>query len=149
MGNIGRPSTIRPALKKIDSNPRRALASLYSTRTLSEVGVKLGVTSGTVRNEMMRLGIRIRAQKTPAPAGRVELALSKRGLLRNETARKVFIRLYKTEGLTLRKIADQLGVTSEGLRAFAIRSHVQLRRRGIRTGTKTRRSRIFDLTGCL
>lgn len=148
MSNVGRPSTIRPALKKL-GNSRRALASLYSTRTLSEVAVKLGVTKGTVRNEMIRLGLRRRTAKTPAPAGRLEVAFAKRGQSRGETARKVFIRLYQTQGLTLRQIADQFDATSEGVRSLAIRFGITLRRRGIRTGTKTRRSRIFDLTGCL
>lgn len=149
MANIGRPSTIRPALKKF-GNARTALANLYSTRTLDEVAVKLGVTKGTVRNEMIRLGIRRRTSKTPAPAGRFELALAKRGQSRGESARQVFIRLYQTQGLTLRQIADQLGATPEGARSYANRANIPLRRRGIRTGTKiSRSSNPYAYVGCL
>jgi len=134
--------------KNFGQSPRGVLSDLYSGRDQNEVARILGVTQKTISITLQRLRIPARAKRTPAPKGVVAQELTRRGRTTNQSARQLFLKLYRTQGKSLEAIASQLGAAPESVRSFALARGLKLRRQGRPSG-KTRSRRSFDIYGCL
>lgn len=109
---------------------KSALSELYANHTQAEVGAILGVSQRTVSSYMKLLGIKARRQRTPAPKGKVATTLTRRGRTTRQSARQLFVKMYRHRGMSLRDIASAINTDHTVVRDFAISRNIPLRRWG-------------------
>jgi hypothetical protein len=143
-------SKVMEALKKRAGwrTPAETLKDLYAKRNQSEVARVLGVDQTTVSDAMKRLRITARPRRTPTPKGYVAQELTRRGRTTRRSANQMFVLLYRTRGLSLREIADQLFASREAVRTFANERNISLRRQGRPNGS-TRKAAEQSFNHCI
>lgn len=144
---------LRKRAVRESTTPRAILSALYERNDQRGIGKILGVDHTSIGEAMVRLGVPRRAKRTPAPKGIVAQILTRRGRTTGRSALQMFRSMYFTKGMGIVDIANELGVSTQTVRAFATSRGIQLRRVGRPSGktrTAKRTQRTFDFsTGCL
>lgn len=113
----------------MSSTLKSTLSELYVDHTQAEIGTILGLSQQKVSSLMRQLDITPRRQHTPAPKGKVAVTLTRRGRTTRQSARQLFINMYRRN--TLRDIASAIGASRGAVHQFAISRRLSLRPRGV------------------